>query len=74
MIGKIRVCNRARGFGWLETEAEEVFFFHLNDVVYHEELRRGQVVAFTPTQGPRGPRACAVQILQPATGAPRPSA
>jgi cold shock CspA family protein len=74
MTGRVRIWSAERAFGWIEAEDGVSYFVHSQDCVDRQDLRRGERVRFTPTQAPRGPRACAVQILQPATGAPRPSA
>ena len=54
-----------KGFGFIEGEGEE-FFFHssaLQDARF-EDLREGQQVEFTIGQGPKGPRAENVVVLQ----------
>ena len=72
MTGRVRIWHDGRFWGLIEGEDGGSYFFHIEDVVYREVLRRGAAVTFTATQGPRGPRATALQRLQP-TPAPQPS-
>ncbi len=54
-----------RGFGFIRTPEGKDLFFHssaLEGVVF-EELRVGQRVEFTPTEGPKGPRADAIRLV-----------
>lgn len=66
MIGRVRLWNRDRSYGLIEGEDGGVYFVHREQVVYQADLRRGQRVGFEPAASPRGPRANAVQVLQPA--------
>jgi cold shock protein len=47
-----------RGFGFITTDGEELFF-HMSAVqgCTYEELSEGQSVEYTVGQGPKGPRA-----------------
>jgi cold shock protein len=54
-----------KGFGFISTSEGHDVFFHstaLEGVVF-EELRIGQRVEFTESQGERGPRAEAIRLL-----------
>ena len=53
-----------RGFGFIESEGQEIFFHSsaLKDAHY-EDLREGQQVEFSIGQGPKGPRAENVVVL-----------
>ena len=54
-----------RGFGFIDTGAREDMFFHSSAVegVRFDELHEGQRVAYEVGQGPKGPRAEKVQLL-----------
>lgn len=55
--GKIKRLTD-RGFGFIESDGQDVFF-HMSSVqgVRFEDLREGQNVTFEIGQGPKGPRA-----------------
>jgi CspA family cold shock protein len=65
MQGKVRIWSRTRAFGFIEGEDGRVYFAHRGQVLSREDLRRGQRVAFTPAEAPRGPRATAVRVIEP---------
>lgn len=54
-----------RGFGFIADDGGKELFFHMSAVegVSFDELREGQVVSFTPGEGPKGPRAEEVKPL-----------
>jgi CspA family cold shock protein len=61
--GKIKRLTD-RGFGFLSTDGEDLFF-HMSAVqgVSFESLREGQVVEYEVGQGPKGPRAENVRVV-----------
>jgi CspA family cold shock protein len=48
-----------KGFGFIEISPGKDIFFHMSAVegVRFEDLKQGQRVSFTESQGPKGPRA-----------------
>jgi CspA family cold shock protein len=54
--GKIIKVNRTRGYGFIKTESEEVYFFHHSDLMMFEmdSLQEGHRVKFELDRGPRG--------------------
>lgn len=48
-----------KGFGFIDTGAEQDMFFHMSNLenVRFDELREGQRVSFVVGEGPKGPRA-----------------
>ena len=75
MNGRVRIWRHEKFNGHIEGEDGVKYFFHIEDVVSRETLKRGAAVTFTPTQGARGLRATAVQRrLQPSAPAPQPTA
>jgi len=59
MTGKIRTIRAEKGFGFIQDEAGQDYFFH-QSAIYGEginDLREGDGVEFTVGQGPKGPRA-----------------
>jgi cold shock protein len=56
--GKIKRLTD-KGFGFIDTGSNKDIFFHASnlDGVRYEDLREGQLVTYTPGQGPKGPRA-----------------
>lgn len=63
--GKIKRITD-RGFGFIDTGGREDMFFHSSAVegVRFDELREGQAVAYEVGQGPKGPRAERVQLIE----------
>lgn len=62
--GKIKRLTD-KGFGFIDTGGGPDIFFHCSNLkgVRYEELREGQRVAYEKGQGPKGPRAENVEIL-----------
>ena len=54
-----------KGFGFIKTGAAKDLFFHVSALqgVTFDELHEGQKVSFTEGQGPKGPCAENVQVL-----------
>jgi CspA family cold shock protein len=54
-----------RGFGFIRTPGGKDLFFHSSALegVAFEDLRVGQRVEFTATEGPKGPRADAIRLV-----------
>lgn len=55
-----------KGFGFIENGTGKDMFFHsssLEDVTY-DELREGQRVSYNVGQGPKGPRAENVRLIE----------
>ncbi|REJ76500.1 MAG: cold shock domain-containing protein [Planctomycetota bacterium] len=48
-----------KGFGFIDTGTGKDMFFHMSNLegVRYEELQEGQMVSYTPGEGPKGPRA-----------------
>ena len=56
-----------RGFGFIDTGSGKDMFFHLSSLeegVNFEDLREGQRVEYTEGQGPKGPRAENVKVIE----------
>ena len=53
-----------KGFGFIEGERGDIFFHHsaLEETTY-ENLREGQKVEYSEGQGPKGPRAESVRLV-----------
>ena len=62
--GTIKKLVSDKGFGFIESNGEELFFHSsaLQDARF-EDLREGQQVEFSVGQGPKGPRAEDVAVL-----------
>ena len=67
--GSIKKLVPDRGFGFIEGERGDVFFHHSAlQGVSIEALRIGQTVEFEMGQGPKGPRAENVRVLESTGG------
>jgi len=64
--GSIKKLVADRGFGFISSDGGDIFF-HLSALpegTVFEDLREGQMVEFETEQGPKGPRAVALKIVQ----------
>ncbi len=53
-----------KGFGFISSRGQDVFFHSSSlDGTRFEELREGQRVSFEQQDGPKGPRAVLVRVL-----------
>ena len=59
LTGTIKRLMSDKGFGFVEAEAGNEFFFHQSacNGVQFDDLREGQAVTFDEGQGPKGARA-----------------
>ena len=56
-----------RGFGFIDTGGRDDMFFHSSSVegeVRFEQMREGQNVSYEIGQGPKGPRAENVRVIE----------
>lgn len=55
-----------KGFGFIATESGTDMFFHSSGLegVSYDELREGQRVEYNVGQGPKGPRAENVRLIE----------
>ncbi len=55
-----------KGFGFIDSGDGKDIFFHKSslDGVTYEELREGQRVSYTEGEGPKGPRAESVKLVE----------
>jgi CspA family cold shock protein len=55
-----------KGFGFISSGSDKDMFFHSTNLegVRYEELREGQRVTYNVGQGPKGPRAENVQVVE----------
>lgn len=62
--GKIKKVIADKGFGFIQTDKDDLFFHHseLKDVTI-EELREGQAVEYTVGKGAKGPCATSVRLV-----------
>lgn len=54
-----------KGYGFIDTGADKDLFFHLSSLegVRYDDLREGQRVTFDEANGPKGPCAENVQLV-----------
>jgi len=69
MQGKVKWFNEAKGFGFIEVEAEQDVFVHYSAILGDgfRKLAEGEDVEFEVEDGPKGPAAKAVKRLNPST-------
>lgn len=62
--GKIKRLVSDRGFGFIETDHDDIFFHHSEvQGVTFEELQEGQEVEYEVGQGRKGPCATSVRTV-----------
>ena len=54
--GIVKRLMREKGFGFIQGNDGEEWFFHQSSCQDFESLREGQTVTFDKGQGPKGPR------------------
>ena len=54
MIGRIKMYNEKRGFGFIFGEDEEDYFFHISDFKDTKIPQRDNVVSFTEGKNQKG--------------------
>lgn len=65
MQGSIKKIVVDKGFGFIESEPDDMFFHHsVVEGVSFEDLKEGQVVEFEAGEGPKGPRAVSVRVVE----------
>ena len=59
MTGTVKNINLDKGFGFIQGEDGNEYFFHRSAIVNGEmkDMARGRQVTFEPGEGPKGPRA-----------------
>ena len=54
-----------KGFGFIEGERGDIFFHHSSvEGANYDDLREGQTVDYEEGQGPKGPRAENVKVVE----------
>ena len=63
--GAIKKIVMDKGFGFIESQPSDMFFHHSAvEGVAFEDLKEGQLVSYEAGQGPKGPRAENVRVLE----------
>lgn len=65
MEGKVKTFNEEKGFGFIETPDQPDVFVHFSAIQGggYKSLTPGQTVKFVIVEGPRGPQAANVTVL-----------
>ncbi len=62
--GAIKKIVVDKGFGFIESQPKDMFFHHSAvEGVAFEDLKEGQVVEYQSGEGPKGPRAENVRLI-----------
>lgn len=62
--GKIKRLVSDRGFGFVEGDRDDMFFHHTDITgVSFDDLQEGQTLEYEIGQGPKGPRATNVRLV-----------
>ena len=65
MQGSIKKLVVDKGFGFIESQPDDMFFHHsVVEGVSFEDLKEGQIVEFEAGEGPKGPRAVSVRVTE----------
>ena len=64
--GKVKWFNNSKGYGFIEQEGGNDVFVHFSAITGsgYKTLEEGQAVEFEVTQGPKGPQAANVRVVQ----------
>jgi CspA family cold shock protein len=65
-VGTVKWFNADKGFGFIAPESGEDVFVHFSAIqsTGYRSLDEGQAVEFDVTQGPKGPQAANVRLLE----------
>jgi CspA family cold shock protein len=65
MTGRVKWFNDQKGFGFIEVEGSKDVFVHHSSIQSEgfKSLKEGDKVEFEVTQGPKGPQASNVRII-----------
>ena len=65
MQGAIKKLVMDKGFGFIEGQPNDMFFHHsVVEGISFEELQEGQLVEYESGEGPKGPRAVRVRLVE----------
>jgi CspA family cold shock protein len=66
MTGTVKWFNAEKGYGFITPESGEDVFVHFSAIqsTGYRSLDEGQAVEFDVTQGPKGPQAASVRLLE----------
>lgn len=63
LTGRVARLVGDKGFGFIAAGDGLEYFFHRSAIADFDALTEGDAVRFTPTSGPRGPRAESVAVV-----------
>jgi CspA family cold shock protein len=65
-VGTVKWFNADKGYGFIQPESGEDVFVHFSAIqaTGYRSLAEGQVVEFDIAQGPKGPQAANVRLLE----------
>jgi CspA family cold shock protein len=65
--GAIKKLVVDKGFGFIESQPDDMFFHHsVVEGIPFEDLEEGQIVEYEAGEGPKGPRAISVRVAEAA--------
>jgi CspA family cold shock protein len=66
-VGTVKWFNADKGYGFIAPESGEDVFVHFSAIqsAGYRSLDEGQAVEFDIAQGPKGPQAANVRLLEP---------
>ena len=63
MKGTVKWFSQEKGYGFITAEGNQDYFFGVRDVIGAVLPATGSQVTFTPSTGPKGPKAIEITIL-----------
>ena len=64
MTGRVKWFSEQKGYGFIKVEGGNDIFVHHNAIAAGQSLRDDDKVEFEVTQGPRGPQATNVRVVE----------
>lgn len=64
MNGRVKYFSKEKGFGFITSEDNIDYFYHVSDVKDFNLVEYGDYVEFTPTSNSKGNKAIEIKVIQ----------
>lgn len=71
MQGRVKFFSKEKGYGFIVSEQNNDYFYHVSEVKDFRLVEFGDIVEFTPTEGKKGEIATQITIVEKYSHAPK---